>query len=69
MNGKILVTGGLGVVGTLLVKELRKHGHKDTSFNVGGEPIVCTPENAYRCFMRSDMDILIMNDFLLYKTE
>lgn len=41
----------------------------NTSFNVRGEPIVCTPEDAYRCFMRSDMDILIMDDFLLYKTE
>lgn len=41
----------------------------NTSFNVRGEPIVCTPEDAYRCFMRSDMDILVMEDFLLYKTE
>lgn len=41
----------------------------NTSFNVRGEPIVCTPEDAYRCFMRSDMDVLIMEDFVLYKEE
>jgi len=39
----------------------------NTSFNVRGEPIVCTPEDAYRCFMRSDMDYLVMEDYLLDK--
>ena len=39
----------------------------NTSFNVRGEPIVCTPEDAYRCFMTSDMDYLAINNFLLYK--
>ena len=37
----------------------------NTSFNVRGEPIVCTPEDAYRCFMRTNMDYLIMGNFLL----
>lgn len=41
----------------------------NTSFNVRGEPIVCTPEDAYRCFMRTNMDYLIMGNFLLEKTE
>ncbi len=41
----------------------------NTSFNVRGEPIVCTPEDAYKCFMRTDMDYLIMGDFLLDKRE
>jgi carbamoyltransferase len=41
----------------------------NTSFNVRGEPIVCTPEDAYRCFMRTQMDYLIMGPFLLDKTE
>ena len=41
----------------------------NTSFNVRGEPIVCTPEDAYQCFMRTDMDVLILEDFLLEKTE
>ena len=41
----------------------------NTSFNVRGEPIVCTPEDAYRCFMRTDMDLLILDDFLLVKEE
>ena len=41
----------------------------NTSFNVRGEPIVCTPEDSYRCFMRTDMDILIIENFLLYKSE
>jgi len=39
----------------------------NTSFNVRGEPIVCTPMDAYRCFMRTDMDFLAMGNFLLEK--
>ena len=41
----------------------------NTSFNVRGEPIVCTPEEAYRCFMRTEMDYLVLEDFLLAKRE
>jgi carbamoyltransferase len=41
----------------------------NTSFNVRGEPIVCTPEDAYRCFMRTEMDFLVVENFLLDKTE
>jgi carbamoyltransferase len=39
----------------------------NTSFNVRGEPIVCTPGDAYRCFMRTDMDYLVLGSFLLDK--
>ncbi len=39
----------------------------NTSFNVRGEPIVCTPEDAYRCFMRTEMDYLVLGDFILDK--
>ena len=39
----------------------------NTSFNVRGEPIVCTPEDAYRCFMATDMDYLILEDHVLDK--
>jgi len=39
----------------------------NTSFNVRGEPIVCTPEDAYRCFMRTDMDLLVLGGHLLRK--
>ena len=39
----------------------------NTSFNVRGEPIVCTPEDAYRCFMRTEMDVLAMGNIILYK--
>jgi carbamoyltransferase len=39
----------------------------NTSFNVRGEPIVCTPEDAYRCFMRTEMDYLVLGSFLLSK--
>jgi len=39
----------------------------NTSFNVRGEPIVCTPEDAYRCFMRTEMDYLVMGDYLFDK--
>ena len=41
----------------------------NTSFNVRGEPIVCTPEHAYHCFMGTDMDVLVLEDFILLKTE
>ena len=41
----------------------------NTSFNVRGEPIVCTPAEAYTCFMRTEMDCLVMGDFILLKTE
>ena len=41
----------------------------NTSFNVRGEPIICTPEDAYRCFMRTKMDVLVIEDFLLFKEE
>lgn len=41
----------------------------NTSFNVRGEPIVCTPEDAYLCFMRTDMDVLVLGSCILYKEE
>jgi carbamoyltransferase len=41
----------------------------NTSFNIRGEPIVCSPEHAYRCFMATNMDVLVMEHYLLYKQE
>ena len=41
----------------------------NTSFNVRGEPIVCTPQDAYRCFMRTEMDILVLQNQILFKSE
>jgi len=41
----------------------------NTSFNVRGEPIVCTPEDAYRCFMRTEMDVLVLENYVLIKSE
>ncbi len=41
----------------------------NTSFNVRSEPIVCTPEDAYRCFMRTGIDVLVLGDFLVYKDK
>jgi carbamoyltransferase len=41
----------------------------NTSFNVRGEPIVCTPEDAYRCFMRTEMDYLVIGDYVLDKAD
>jgi carbamoyltransferase len=41
----------------------------NTSFNVRGEPIVCTPEDAYRCFLATDMDVLVLEDCVLHKDE
>ncbi len=57
--------------------ELIKKFHKktncpviiNTSFNVRGEPIVCTPEDAYKCFMRTNMDMLVLENFVLLKEE
>jgi carbamoyltransferase len=41
----------------------------NTSFNVRGEPIVCTPRDAYRCFMRTHIDVLVMGSFILTKEQ
>jgi carbamoyltransferase len=41
----------------------------NTSFNVRGEPIVCTPQDAYRCFMRTEMDLLVLEDFILWRKD
>ena len=41
----------------------------NTSFNVRGEPVVCTPEDAYRCFMRTGMDYLVVENYLLFKGD
>jgi carbamoyltransferase len=41
----------------------------NSSFNVRGEPIVCTPEDTYKCFMRTKIDVLVMEDCILYKEE
>ena len=41
----------------------------NTSFNVRGEPIVCTPEDAYRCFVATEMDALVLGDFIILKTQ
>ena len=41
----------------------------NTSFNVRGEPIVCSPQDAYRCFMRTEMDVLVLQNQLILKTE
>ncbi len=54
----------------LTFKELTNCGViVNTSFNVRGEPIVCTPEDAYKCFMRTEMDYLVMGDYLFEKGE
>ncbi|MDP3478362.1 MAG: carbamoyltransferase [Desulfoprunum sp.] len=57
---------------TLLQHFKEKTGYAllvNTSFNVRGEPIVCTPEDAYRCFMRTEMDYLVLGDHLFAKKE
>ena len=56
----------------LISKFNKKYGSAvivNTSFNVRGEPIVCTPEDAYRCFMRTEMDYLVLGNFLLDKRD
>jgi carbamoyltransferase len=41
----------------------------NTSFNIRGEPIVCTPEDAFRCFMATDMDVLVLENHILLKPD
>ena len=41
----------------------------NTSFNVRGEPIICSPTDAFRCFMGTDMDVLSVGNYLLYKEQ
>ena len=41
----------------------------NTSFNVRGEPIVCSPEDAYRCFLRTEMDMLVLENYVLQKSD
>ena len=56
----------------MLTKFKEKYGCPvivNTSFNVRGEPIVCTPKDAYLCFMRTEMDYLVMGNYLLEKTK
>ena len=56
-----------------LISDFKKHtGYGvivNTSFNVRGEPIVCTPEDAYRCLMRTEMDYLVIGNFIFAKTN
>lgn len=56
-----------------LIKEFqRQTGYGlvvNTSFNVRGEPIVCKPHDAYRCFMSTEMDVLVINDYVFFKQE
>lgn len=57
---------------SMIAKFYEKYGCPvivNTSFNVRGEPIVCTPEDAFLCFMRTEMDYLIMGNYLLDKTK
>ena len=41
----------------------------NTSFNVRGEPIVCTPEEGFRCFMGNELDLLVVGNCILHKTS
>jgi len=41
----------------------------NTSFNVRGEPIVCTPQEAYRCFLATEMDALVLEDAVIHKED
>ena len=56
-----------------LLQDVKKETGKgiliNTSFNVRGEPIVCTPEDAFRCFMNTEMDILVIENYIYYKKE
>ena len=53
----------------LIKKFDQKTGSGGTSFNVRGEPIVNTPQDAYRCFMATEMDFLVLENHVLIKSE
>jgi carbamoyltransferase len=56
----------------IIQKFKEKTGHGvviNTSFNIRGEPIVCTPEEAYRCFMFTDMDALVLENHICFKSD
>lgn len=60
------------IVHRLLQKFREKTGYGilvNTSFNVRGEPIICSPQDAYRCFMNTEMDVLVVENNILYKEE
>ena len=56
-----------------LIKEFKKNTNcsvlVNTSFNVRGEPIVCSVEDAFNCFMGTNLDVLVIEDFILYKDQ
>ena len=56
-----------------LIKEFKKNTNcpvlVNTSFNVRGEPIVCSVKDAFNCFMGTNLDILVIEDFILFKDE
>ena len=56
-----------------LIKEFEKQTGTsmliNTSFNVRGEPIVCSPEESYNCFMKTEMDLLAIGEFILFKKD
>ena len=71
-SARLQTVGGSGKYRKLLEAFERKTGSPviiNTSFNVRGEPIVCTAEEAYRCFLNTDMDALVVGNFLLLKEE
>jgi len=50
-------------------KNQTAYGVVNTSFNVRGEPIVCTPDDAFRCFMRTEMDYLVIGNYFFDKNK
>ena len=71
-SARLQTVGGKTRYRSLLEAFERKTGSPviiNTSFNVRGEPIVCTAEEAYRCFLNTDMDALVVGNFLLLKEE
>ena len=69
----IFILVSLAVIFTLFIKTFKKKTGCpvliNTSFNVRGEPIVCTPEDAFRCFMGTELDLLVIENFILQKDE
>ena len=52
-----------------ILHNIHSYSKVNTSFNIRGEPIVCSPDDAYRCFMRTEMDYLAIGNFLLSKQD
>jgi carbamoyltransferase len=72
MSGRMRLSKWVRLYHSLISKFYEKTGVPlivNTSFNVRGEPIVCSPTDAFKCFMGNELDILVIGSYMLYKEK